>query len=75
MSLIFHFLWQVHLLGSKENKFIKLCPVAVVVHEICGLFMSKIPFKNSEKLLFLKFFAHKFFLILMKFMMVFLHSL
>ena len=59
ISLISHFFVAIDSLGSKENKFVKFCPVALGVYKICGLFMFKIPFTNVKKLFFFKFFAHK----------------
>ena len=55
MSLMSHFFAANDSLKFKEKKFVKFFLVAFVVYEICGLFMSKIPFKNVQKLLIFKF--------------------
>ena len=59
MSLITHFFVASDSLGSKVKKFVKFCPVVLVIYEICGLFMSKIPFKNVKNYYFFKLFAHQ----------------
>ena len=59
ISLISHFFVANNSLGSMEKKFVKFYPVAFVLYEICGFFMSKIPLKNIRKLFFFKFFAHE----------------